>query len=371
MTDLNRGLSEVPGLIAERKRYEAWVAALNERRDSTPSHVFARVEADYKTRLLRVAEQLASHRQAIEEERKNVVSRLSLLEAEERMRRDERAELDLRAHVGELEGEEALSAFGAVDEAIANLVSEKGGLQTRINELESLLEPAPVPSAQTASTETAGGEPRPGPVSTDPGDAAPLAVATTETSETAARESSSGPAVVDAHPIEASAAHHVGHAEAATGSVRGPRASAQLEIPATAEHAVVSKALPEKPALANAAPLAPPPSVESHRASDGMHTASGTFDELKFLDTLIGKDSGKPRGPRASEISPLKGVDGAAREPMGVPPLAANVPGNTPIVLRPSVAIDQSKTLKCSECGASNYPTEWYCERCGAELAAL
>jgi hypothetical protein len=51
--------------------------------------------------------------------------------------------------------------------------------------------------------------------------------------------------------------------------------------------------------------------------------------------------------------------------------MAANVPANTPIVLRPSGPIEQSKTLKCQECGALNYPTEWYCERCGAELAAL
>lgn len=29
------------------------------------------------------------------------------------------------------------------------------------------------------------------------------------------------------------------------------------------------------------------------------------------------------------------------------------------------------KTLKCTDCGAMNRPTEWYCERCGAELAAL
>jgi hypothetical protein len=29
------------------------------------------------------------------------------------------------------------------------------------------------------------------------------------------------------------------------------------------------------------------------------------------------------------------------------------------------------KTLKCTECGTMNRPTEWYCERCGAELAAL
>jgi len=30
-----------------------------------------------------------------------------------------------------------------------------------------------------------------------------------------------------------------------------------------------------------------------------------------------------------------------------------------------------AKTLKCGECGTLNRPTEWYCERCGAELAAL
>jgi len=29
------------------------------------------------------------------------------------------------------------------------------------------------------------------------------------------------------------------------------------------------------------------------------------------------------------------------------------------------------KTLKCQECGTMNFPTEWYCERCGGELAAF
>ena len=30
-----------------------------------------------------------------------------------------------------------------------------------------------------------------------------------------------------------------------------------------------------------------------------------------------------------------------------------------------------AKTLKCKECGTMNLATEWYCESCGAELAAL
>ena len=36
-----------------------------------------------------------------------------------------------------------------------------------------------------------------------------------------------------------------------------------------------------------------------------------------------------------------------------------------------ATAAQQAKTLKCGECGTMNRPTEWYCERCGAELAAL
>src|SRR6476646_7070461 len=125
MTDSNRSMNEVPGLVAERRRYEGWILALDARRDTTPAHVIERVQADYRTRLQRVDEQLAAHRHAIEEERANVQSRLSLCEAEERMGRDERAELELRAHVGELVGEEAEVAFRTVDESLNKLVAEK------------------------------------------------------------------------------------------------------------------------------------------------------------------------------------------------------------------------------------------------------
>jgi hypothetical protein len=50
--------------------------------------------------------------------------------------------------------------------------------------------------------------------------------------------------------------------------------------------------------------------------------------------------------------------------------LAANISGNNPIILKDKPG-ESAKTLKCGECGAMNYPTEWYCERCGAELASL
>lgn len=38
---------------------------------------------------------------------------------------------------------------------------------------------------------------------------------------------------------------------------------------------------------------------------------------------------------------------------------------------QPDPRRETEKTLKCGECGAMNYPTEWYCESCGGELSAL
>src|SRR5207249_2823287 len=41
----------------------------------------------------------------------------------------------------------------------------------------------------------------------------------------------------------------------------------------------------------------------------------------------------------------------------------------------PVAPIDENapveKTLKCKECGTMNVATEWYCEKCGGELAAM
>src|SRR5262249_51330202 len=128
--------------------------------------------------------------------------------------------------------------------------------------------------------------------------------------------------------------------------------------------------------------------------------------ELAFLSSVVGKNDGgaATAAPARKEVAvPIQKQDAPLVErrssepllnPVGVAqdenagesllaggekaklatgehPLAANVPANTPIVLRPSTTIEQAKTLKCNECGGLNYPTEWYCERCGAELAAL
>ena len=159
------------------------------------------------------------------------------------------------------------------------------------------------------------------------------------------------------------------------------------------------------PSIVPAAAPAKPEVPSAGGPTDGgvrPRSARAAFDELAFLSSVVGKTDGaagpvrrevataqpstetlivhnssepllKPSGIVQEENageSLLAGVE-QARLATGEHPLAANVPSNTPIVLRPSNTVEQAKTLKCNECGGMNYPTEWYCERCGAELAAL
>jgi hypothetical protein len=289
MTDPKSPAQELPALIEERRRYESWLAALDARRESTPQHVFDRVRSDYEGRLRQVAEQLDAHRHSIQEEKVSLESRRSLLEAEEQLRRDEKAELELRSHVGELAGGKADEAFRAVDEAIDKLMVEKQQLDARIGELEALLDNRPTPAA-ASETERA----------------------------------------ID-------------------------RAIEQLS--------------PAEPAA--------PPTPEPVPVRPAMETPGGSFDELAFLSTVVNEEENSivPTATAADADAPAESMLSDLSKPglrrSGETPLAANVPGHTPIQLRSSGAIEQSKTLKCSECGAMNYPTEWYCERCGAELAAL
>lgn len=345
MTDTNRSLQELPALLTERRKYEKWLAALDARRDTTPGHVFERVKADYTGRLERVDEELAVHRQAVQEERSSLHSRRSLLEAEEQLRRDERAELELRQHVGELEGGEAATAFQAVDEALKQLVDEKGGLSSRIAELDAMLELKPFSTP-------VGGAPIESPPLGIPNLSAPAPAAAPPR---AAAPASPPPAPAPA-PVRPVAAH----------------------APAAAPHppAMAAKTERAEPIIPSAEP-APPSRAPAER-----------FDELAFVSGVLGADGTAP-APAPAPIRPVRDV-GSANAPMRgrasqealvesmridptrvERPLAANVPSNTPIVLRTSGQTEQSKTLKCSECGAFNYPTEWYCERCGAELAAL
>ena len=105
--------------------------------------------------------------------------------------------------------------------------------------------------------------------------------------------------------------------------------------------------LAEEPELT--APPAPP------RAAPRPSPAE---DELAFLKSVSDEEPSRP-----SRRPSNPGMPAQTAAPPRTPEPAAPAPGK--------VASGVAKTLKCGECGTLNRPTEWYCERCGAELAGV
>jgi hypothetical protein len=86
-------------------------------------------------------------------------------------------------------------------------------------------------------------------------------------------------------------------------------------------------------------------------------------DEMAFLKSVAPEEERKPApatGRRGSNPGPsgARGAEGAGTASQTAAPGKA-------------AAATGAKTLKCGECGTLNRPTEWYCERCGAELAGI
>jgi len=91
----------------------------------------------------------------------------------------------------------------------------------------------------------------------------------------------------------------------------------------------------------------------------GGDAKESSLDELDFLKSVTEDESA---GPSASSAT---GGTADSVEPESAPEVA------TSSADADSSGQPQTKTLKCGECGELNRPTEWYCERCGAELASL
>jgi hypothetical protein len=104
----------------------------------------------------------------------------------------------------------------------------------------------------------------------------------------------------------------------------------------------------EEPAPSRFAPKPPPPQQEP--------AAAAPSDELAFLKSVAEEEPKPARRP--SNPGMAAPSVGRAQEP---------AVQTVPTVSKAGVA----KTLKCGECGTLNRPTEWYCERCGAELAGI
>ena len=318
----------VIALLEERRKYDQWLTALQNRRDSTPPGVFSRVHADYTRRLAQVTDQIRSHSEELEEQAARLSTRLGELGIRETERLEQRAEAELRAHVGELSPDAWESTAKQADTEIAGIAAEQAVVAADLHRVTELLAAAsntPAPPIAGVESPAKGVE-----ATTEP----PVLV------------------LADEPPTARSGTRSTGFDELAfLKSVVSPN---RLGASGQRKDAAAARAAP-KPGAGARAPGA------SDSVEQATRPARGGRSSVER--GAVRDDETKPAG--GLKTAPNDQRRGADRS------FAANVSGNQPIMLRPSGAIEQPKTLKCAECGAMNYPTEWYCERCGAELAAL
>lgn len=337
-------LESVEKLLAERRKVSGWLSALDARRADTSEAVYQRVADDYTAKLDKVQAKLVAASDAVNTLAADVASRLTDKELVLSTKRDERAEAELRAAVGEYSEKEWDKRRSRLDDEITAAAGERDALRDELARLRSVLNEvagAAVEEPGSAREET----PVPAPALAAVGEPVPIESLLT-----------ADPASAD-EPAE-------------TGDTPGESVQvAAVEPPAIEIHEQSIIAAVE-PAM----PLAP------------------SFDELAFLKTVVGRPTpmAAPRVSSATSVpgdaatEPSAAAESPAQYAVPEPPLHFPDPVPEPRVSqemtppresffgRPTPRSSEAvKSLKCAECGTLNFPTEWYCERCGGELAAL
>jgi hypothetical protein len=312
-------LAEIEQLLATRQQLTGWLERLDAAGSRAPEGVRAKVRADYQGRLVQVVDNLRTHADVI-------ASALAGLRAQTKQLREiraeeleVRAEAELRHSVGEFNDNEwqlvELESSGKIagfDQELDRLSVET----TNLEEVQGLISPPPAPA---------------------PAQVAPHAIV--EQEEIVVTHDHDIPALLEPEPlapIEQPALALVKEEEEIIAAAPAPRPEAPRFTPRGG-----AAARPRESGSSRAIPFP---------QSTPAPVASPQQDEMAFLRSVS-----------------LDAAPAATKSP------ATATPGTDPFAVREERPVSQaaSKSLKCSECGSLNRPTEWYCERCGAELAAL
>lgn len=317
-------LDTLRALIAERQQYDQWIATLESKRDGTPEHVFNRVFSDYRSRLDRVVSEIRGHSEELQLSINALSSRLSEVAKDEEAKRDSVQEAELRAAVGEYDVAQWESMRSEAGRQLEKIAADRASLEEQLAELESIRKLSEMTSAPGEST---------APVATQAAQApAPPVIITTPPREQPMQKPAEAP--VDRPKF----------------SDVGWPARDIVDVPATPPmNNVVAASQQSAPARAT---VTPPTPQSSNRVSSDPAAAAP-------------RPSASPPPPSPAQTQPPKRRTPSGKDAQISSGFSKPVP--TPPEGRPEV----NKTLKCPECGTPNYPTEWYCERCGGELATM
>ena len=299
-------LDALRALISERQQYEQWISTLEAKREGTPEHVFERVHNDYRSRLERVVGEIRGHAEELQLSISTLSARLVEVARDEDTRREGLQEAELRAAVGEYEPSQWDEIRSEAEAALEKIASDRESLDSQLSELRAI---------QKLSEMGPGG-------------------ATSELAQGAAS------AVVADAPVDAPVPSIEPPPRAVEREMTAPAGPEAARSPESAGHRSGTAA-----AMRPSAPEAtePPPSQPSASAASASEMP---VEPVASAAAATASAASKPRSMK----SPTGGVQA----------LRSRAEGGRP---------DAAKTLKCPECGTANYPTEWYCERCGGGRA--
>jgi hypothetical protein len=305
----DKSTAEIQRLLEERRRIEQWLERLAMAADKTPAAVRERVQGDYRARLTAVVSELKGYADDLRASLEEQQARRDDFKTQERQATEELAEAELRHAVGEFAEPEWQSKKGSILERLIGIREGLADTEEEITELEEVMAALNEPPPRRAEVRSAPPAAAAAPPPPPPPPAAPQ------------------PPPAPPKPV-----------------VPEPRVSLGSEL------GLRDLGLGPRPA-------APATASASERPKAGQPQTEAFGDELAFLKAVTEDRKHGPDSRRAS---------GATRAIPDVEKLAdQQAVGQS----RPSVM--NQRTLKCAECGAMNLPTEWYCDRCGAELATL
>jgi hypothetical protein len=325
----------IAALLQERQRYEQWLAALESRRATTPAHVYARVHTDYESRLAHVLDELGGRSAELRQVVDDLTERVTALQSEENTHRDQRAEAELRAAVGEYSPDQWREVSQGTEADIARVAARRAEAASELAQVQQLLNMATATARRPDSAASAGA-PSAAAAAPAPGKQAGAETGAPRGGASAGNrgEAPTFDELAFLHSVVEPKAGHGGAASRA-GAPDGPPARPSGPASAPAPRAKTPAAAAAAAATAASARTAPAPASRTATPADAR--AAG------------------PAGAEAANDAPRR----VPTDSDGVPVFLRDVPS------------EQIKTLKCAECGNMNYPTEWYCERCGGELAAM
>lgn len=317
MAKPGRSQDALQQLLEERKRFEQWLATLESKRAATPEHVYNRVRSDYEQRLATVREQLTERTGEIRSAVSGLKERLKQATEQETARVDEMHEAELRAVVGEFTPEQWELRKREVEVDLKRFADEKKKISDELNQLLLIIE-------QTAEN---GGASHFAPPAT-PVQQTPSAPVPTFT-PTAAAPAAEPPPVAPVQPD-------------------------------------ATRVRSKTPARSRAAMHTPPPTppVEAEKPTIGIESLAPA-DGLPAQVKEPAQEQPRAAGPQETAAQQQAKSEARAAAHSKRSKAATFSPA------QPDPKRETEKTLKCGECGAMNYPTEWYCESCGGELSAL